>query len=190
MRRGSARGRSLGGAKSDRAWPGRATPPAPATGGARGLRHSAMSAVSADVSGTESGSESGPESGPEPGPKPGPEPGPKPGPGPEQKKELRQGSEPSQLCPEHCEPLSWFCLSERRPVCASCAGFGGHCHRHRIRRAEEHAEELRVSGPGTRVALLGRGNWPGPGAPRRGRVASLWLLLQREVVKGVTSGIN
>ncbi|XP_052032545.1 B box and SPRY domain-containing protein isoform X1 [Apodemus sylvaticus] len=110
-----------------------------------------MSAVSADVSGTESGSESGPESGsepgpkpgPEPGPKPGPEPGPKPGPGPEQRRELRQGSEPSQLCPEHCEPLSWFCLSERRPVCATCAGFGGRCHRHRIRRAEEHAEELR-----------------------------------------------
>lgn len=47
------------------------------------------------------------------------------------------------MCPEHCEPLSWFCLSERRPICATCAGFGGRCHRHRIRRAEEHAEKLR-----------------------------------------------
>lgn len=160
---GLARGRSLGGAKPERAGPGRATPSVPATGGARGLRHSAMSA---DVSGTESGSESGTGSGPEPEPEPGPEPGPesrpKPGPepgpepepesGPEPRPGLRrgprQGSEPSQLCPEHFEPLSWFCLSERRPVCATCAGFGGRCHRHRIRRAEEHAEELRVSGRG------------------------------------------
>ncbi|EDL31139.1 B-box and SPRY domain containing, isoform CRA_b [Mus musculus] len=115
--------------------------------------------MSADVSGTESGSESGPEPepGPEPGPESRPESRPKPGPGPEPRPESgpepgprsglrrgpKQGSERSQLCPEHFEPLSWFCLSERRPVCATCAGFGGRCHRHRIRRAEEHAEELR-----------------------------------------------
>lgn len=63
-----------------------------------------------------------------------------------------RGSEPDQLCSEHGEPLSWFCLFERRPVCAACARLGGRCHGHRIRRAEEHAEELRVSG-------LGAGNW-------------------------------
>lgn len=117
------------------------------------------SSLIADVSGTESGSESGPEPepGPEPGPESRPESRPKPGPGPEPRPESgpepgprsglrrgpKQGSERSQLCPEHFEPLSWFCLSERRPVCATCAGFGGRCHRHRIRRAEEHAEELR-----------------------------------------------
>ncbi|KAK7803971.1 hypothetical protein U0070_012438 [Myodes glareolus] len=53
------------------------------------------------------------------------------------------GSEPDQLCSEHGEPLSWFCLFERRPVCAACARLGSRCHGHRIRRAEEHAEELR-----------------------------------------------
>nr|XP_004662732.3 B box and SPRY domain-containing protein isoform X1 [Jaculus jaculus] len=61
----------------------------------------------------------------------GPEPGSEP------------GSEPGPLCPEHREPLSWFCSSERRLVCASCSGMGGRCRGHRIRRAEEHAEELR-----------------------------------------------
>ncbi|XP_008831734.2 B box and SPRY domain-containing protein isoform X2 [Nannospalax galili] len=61
-----------------------------------------------------------------------PESGPESGLGPE-----------AGLCPEHGEPLSWFCRCERRPVCAACAGLGGRCHRHRIRRAEEHAEELR-----------------------------------------------
>ncbi|XP_053421346.1 B box and SPRY domain-containing protein isoform X1 [Nycticebus coucang] len=61
--------------------------------------------------------------------------GPAPGPEP--------GSEPGPLCPEHGQALSWFCGSERRPVCAACAGLGGRCQGHRIRRAEEHAEELR-----------------------------------------------
>ncbi|XP_029332556.1 B box and SPRY domain-containing protein isoform X2 [Mus caroli] len=126
--------------------------------------------MSADVSGTESGSESGTESGPEPGPEPGPESRPKPGPGPEPGPESgpepgprsglrrgpRQGSERSQLCPEHFEPLCWFCLSERRPVCATCAGFGGRCHRHRIRRAEEHAEELRVMASAARDLIIQR----------------------------------
>ncbi|XP_021546960.1 B box and SPRY domain-containing protein isoform X3 [Neomonachus schauinslandi] len=51
------------------------------------------------------------------------------------------GSAP--LCPEHGQALSWFCCSERRPVCAACAGLGGRCRGHRIRRAEERAEELR-----------------------------------------------
>lgn len=59
------------------------------------------------------------------------------------------------LCPEHGQALSWFCCSERRPVCAACAGPGGRCRGHRIRRAEERAEELRVSGRGRRKA--GRG---------------------------------
>uniref|UniRef100_A0ABK0LCK4 B-box and SPRY domain containing n=1 Tax=Rattus norvegicus TaxID=10116 RepID=A0ABK0LCK4_RAT len=99
--------------------------------------------MSSDVSGTESGSESGPESVPEPVPEPGPEPESEPGPGPGLGREPGQRYQPCQLCPEHGKPLSWFCLSERRPVCATCAGFGGRCHRHRIRRAEEHAEELR-----------------------------------------------
>lgn len=82
-----------------------------------------------------------------------------------------RGSEPDQLCPEHGEPLSWFCLFERRPVCAACARLGGPCHGHRIRRAEEHAEELRVSGlgAGTGVTSLGVGE--------RG-LASLWLPFQ------------
>ncbi|XP_014972528.3 B box and SPRY domain-containing protein isoform X2 [Macaca mulatta] len=65
------------------------------------------------------GAELGPGSGPRPGPEPGP------------------------LCPEHGQALSWFCRSERRPVCAACAGLGGRCRGHRIRRAEERAEELR-----------------------------------------------
>ncbi|XP_025215439.1 B box and SPRY domain-containing protein isoform X1 [Theropithecus gelada] len=61
----------------------------------------------------------------------GAEPGPGSGPG------------PGPLCPEHGQALSWFCRSERRPVCAACAGLGGRCRGHRIRRAEERAEELR-----------------------------------------------
>ncbi|XP_028342220.1 B box and SPRY domain-containing protein-like, partial [Physeter macrocephalus] len=65
----------------------------------------------------------------------GPWPGPEPGPGP--------GSEPGPLCPEHGQALRWFCCSEQRPVCAACAGLGGRCRGHRIRRAEERAEELR-----------------------------------------------
>lgn len=60
--------------------------------------------------------------------------------------------EPGPLCPEHGQALSWFCCSERRPVCAACAGPGGRCRGHRIRRAEERAEELRVSGRGPRKA--------------------------------------
>ncbi|XP_023079548.1 B box and SPRY domain-containing protein isoform X2 [Piliocolobus tephrosceles] len=56
---------------------------------------------------------------------------------------LRPGPEPGPLCPEHGQALSWFCRSERRPVCAACAGLGGRCRGHRIRRAEERAEELR-----------------------------------------------
>ncbi|XP_009455392.1 B box and SPRY domain-containing protein isoform X2 [Pan paniscus] len=63
------------------------------------------------------------------GSEPGPGSGSGPGPGP--------------LCPEHGQALSWFCGSERRPVCAACAGLGGRCRGHRIRRAEERAEELR-----------------------------------------------
>ncbi|EAW87374.1 B box and SPRY domain-containing protein isoform 2 [Homo sapiens] len=63
------------------------------------------------------------------GAEPGPGSGSGPGPGP--------------LCPEHGQALSWFCGSERRPVCAACAGLGGRCRGHRIRRAEERAEELR-----------------------------------------------
>nr|XP_039331211.1 B box and SPRY domain-containing protein isoform X2 [Saimiri boliviensis boliviensis] len=65
----------------------------------------------------------------------GTEPGPGSGPGP--------GPEPGPLCPDHGQDLSWFCRSERRPVCAACTGLGGRCRGHRIRRAEERAEELR-----------------------------------------------
>ncbi|XP_020015908.2 B box and SPRY domain-containing protein [Castor canadensis] len=65
----------------------------------------------------------------------GPGPGPGPGPG--------SGFEPGPLCPEHGQPLSWFCGSDRRPVCAACTGLGGRCRGHRIRRAEKRAEELR-----------------------------------------------
>ncbi|KAF6123269.1 B-box and SPRY domain containing [Phyllostomus discolor] len=60
---------------------------------------------------------------------PGPEPGPAPEPGP--------------LCPEHGQALKWFCFSEGRPVCAVCTELGGRCQGHRIRPAEESAEELR-----------------------------------------------
>ncbi|XP_027805241.1 B box and SPRY domain-containing protein [Marmota flaviventris] len=56
---------------------------------------------------------------------------------------LGPGSERGPLCPEHGQDLSWFCGSERRPVCAACAGVGGRCEGHRIRRAEQRAEELR-----------------------------------------------
>lgn len=89
----------------------------------------------------------------------GAEPGPGSGPGP--------GPEPGPLCPEHGQALSWFCRSERRPVCAACAGLGGRCQGHRIRRAEERAEELRVSGRGCRKAraLEGLG---APGGTRQG----------------------
>uniref|UniRef100_A0A4X1V4M2 B30.2/SPRY domain-containing protein n=1 Tax=Sus scrofa TaxID=9823 RepID=A0A4X1V4M2_PIG len=67
---------------------------------------------------------------------PGPETGPEPG--------SETGSpQPGPLCPEHGQALSWFCCSERRPVCAACAGLDGRCQGHRIRRAEERAEELR-----------------------------------------------
>ena len=114
---------SVPGARGGGAWGrgqgGPAQPP-PATGGARGAGRSAMSVESAGQ---------------------GPWPGPEPGPGP--------GSEPGPLCPEHGQALRWFCCSEQRPVCAACAGLGGRCRGHRIRRAEERAEELRVSGRGS-----------------------------------------
>uniref|UniRef100_K9IK90 B box and SPRY domain-containing protein n=1 Tax=Desmodus rotundus TaxID=9430 RepID=K9IK90_DESRO len=58
-----------------------------------------------------------------------------PGPGP--------APEPGPLCPEHSQALKWFCFSEGRPVCAACTELGGRCQGHRIRRAEERAEELR-----------------------------------------------
>ncbi|XP_037654255.1 B box and SPRY domain-containing protein isoform X2 [Choloepus didactylus] len=53
------------------------------------------------------------------------------------------GPGPGLLCPDHGQPLHWFCCSERRLVCAACAGLSGRCRGHRIRRAEERAEELR-----------------------------------------------
>ncbi|KAK2120177.1 hypothetical protein P7K49_001563 [Saguinus oedipus] len=84
-----------------------------------------------------------------------PGPGSEPGPGPE----------PGPLCPEHGQALSWFCGSERRPVCAACTGLGGRCRGHRIRRAEERAEELRGSG-GTRRAWQDRAGTGEPGAGR------------------------
>ncbi|XP_023484455.1 B box and SPRY domain-containing protein isoform X1 [Equus przewalskii] len=65
------------------------------------------------------------------------------GPGPGPGSGSGSGSEPRPLCPEHDQPLRWFCCSERRLVCAACAGLGGRCRGHRIRRAEERAEELR-----------------------------------------------
>lgn len=117
-----------------------------------------LSAMSADASEPESGpgSELGAGPGSEPGSGPGSEPASEPGAGPGSDPASEPGSgpasEPDQLCSEHQEPLSLFCLFERRPVCAACARLGGRCHGHRIRRAEEHAEELRVSG-------LGAGNW-------------------------------
>lgn len=111
-----------------------------------------LSAMSADASEPESGSELGAGPASEPGSGPGSEPGSGPGSGPASESGSGPGSEPDQLCSEHREPLSLFCLFERRPVCAACARLGGRCHGHRIRRAEEHAEELRVSG-------LGAGNW-------------------------------
>nr|KAF6483298.1 B-box and SPRY domain containing [Rousettus aegyptiacus] len=61
--------------------------------------------------------------------------GPRPEPG--------SGSESEPLCPEHGQALRWFCCSERRPVCAACAEPGGRCQGHRIRPAQERAEELR-----------------------------------------------
>lgn len=85
--------------------------------------------------------------------------GPVPGPGP--------GPEPGPLCPEHGQALKWFCCSERRPVCAACTELGGRCQGHRIRPAEERAEELRVSGRGSRKAGA-----PREGAPGRGRRAA------------------
>ncbi|XP_077824440.1 B box and SPRY domain-containing protein isoform X4 [Macaca mulatta] len=78
------------------------------------------------------GAELGPGSGPRPGPEPGP------------------------LCPEHGQALSWFCRSERRPVCAACAGLGGRCRGHRIRRAEERAEELRSMASAARELVIQR----------------------------------
>ncbi|KAM6170240.1 B box and SPRY domain-containing protein [Rhynchocyon petersi] len=53
------------------------------------------------------------------------------------------GAETGPLCPDHGQPLSWFCCSERRLVCAACTELGGRCWGHRIRRAEERAEQLR-----------------------------------------------
>ncbi|XP_035294856.1 B box and SPRY domain-containing protein isoform X2 [Cricetulus griseus] len=91
--------------------------------------------------GPQLGPETGPQLGPETGPQLGPETGPQQGPG--LGREPQPRTDPGQLCPKHKEPLSWFCLSERRPVCASCVEVGGRCHRHRIRPAEEHAELLR-----------------------------------------------
>lgn len=95
-----------------------------------------------------------------------------PGPGP--------APEPGPLCPEHSQALKWFCFSEGRPVCAACTELGGRCQGHRIRRAEERAEELRVSrrgcrkagGSGGRARRAGSARWPrsggdpgaGPGA--------------------------
>ncbi|XP_012929367.1 B box and SPRY domain-containing protein isoform X2 [Heterocephalus glaber] len=58
-------------------------------------------------------------------------------------RELGPGPKPDALCPEHGQGLGWFCGSERRPVCAACVGPGGRCRGHRVRRAKEHAEELR-----------------------------------------------
>ncbi|XP_036914970.1 B box and SPRY domain-containing protein isoform X2 [Sturnira hondurensis] len=69
----------------------------------------------------------------EPGPAPAPAPALGPGPAPE----------PGPLCPEHGQALKWFCFSEGRPVCAACTELGGRCQGHRIRPAEESAEELR-----------------------------------------------
>lgn len=87
--------------------------------------------------------------------------GPGPGPGP------GRGPEPGPVCPEHGQALKWFCCSERRPVCAACAELGGRCQGHRIRPAGERAEELRVSGRGSRKAGARR-----EGAPGRGRRAA------------------
>ncbi|XP_055965496.1 B box and SPRY domain-containing protein isoform X1 [Sorex fumeus] len=53
------------------------------------------------------------------------------------------GSEAGPRCPQHGRALSWFCGSERRPVCAACVGLGGRCQGHRVRPAGEHADELR-----------------------------------------------
>nr|XP_003407561.1 B box and SPRY domain-containing protein [Loxodonta africana] len=53
------------------------------------------------------------------------------------------GPQSSPLCPEHGQPLRWVCRSERRLVCAACAELGGRCWGHRIRRAEERAEDMR-----------------------------------------------
>ncbi|XP_069868075.1 B box and SPRY domain-containing protein-like isoform X1 [Dipodomys merriami] len=57
--------------------------------------------------------------------------------------EPEPGSEPDPLCSEHGRPLSWFCGSDRRPVCDACTGPGGRCRGHRLCRTEERAEELR-----------------------------------------------
>ncbi|KAG8518837.1 B box and SPRY domain-containing protein [Galemys pyrenaicus] len=80
-----------------------------------------------------------------PGPGPDPRPGPRPrlGSGPAAGAGPEPGSESGPLCPEHGQALTWFCYSERRPVCAACVGLGGRCRGHRTRRAKERAEELR-----------------------------------------------
>lgn len=79
--------------------------------------------------------------------------GPRPEPG--------SGSESEPLCPEHGQALRWFCCSERRPVCAACAEPGGRCQGHRIRPAQERAEELRVSGRGRHKAGVPEGGRAG-----------------------------
>ncbi|XP_044898494.1 B box and SPRY domain-containing protein isoform X3 [Felis catus] len=66
------------------------------------------------------------------------------------------GPEPGPLCPEHGQALSWFCCSERRPVCAACTGLGGRCRGHRVRRAEERAEELRSTASAARELVIQR----------------------------------
>ncbi|XP_047378955.1 B box and SPRY domain-containing protein-like [Sciurus carolinensis] len=66
------------------------------------------------------------------------------------------GSKPGSLCREHGQDLSWFCGSERRPVCAACAGVGGRCQGHRICRAEERAEELRSMASSARELVIQR----------------------------------
>ncbi|XP_011359209.2 B box and SPRY domain-containing protein isoform X3 [Pteropus medius] len=74
--------------------------------------------------------------------------GPRPGPG--------SGSESEPLCPEHGQALRWFCCSERRPVCAACAELGGRCQGHRIRPAQERAEELRSTASAVRELVIQR----------------------------------
>lgn len=154
----------MGGVREGGAWKGVGERnPVPGTCDRWSARLSAMSADASEPEsgpGSELGARPASEPGSEPGSGPGSEPGSGPGSGPASGPGSESGSgpgsgpasEPDQLCSEHREPLSFFCLFERRPVCAACARLGGRCHGHRIRRAEEHAEELRVSG-------LGAGNW-------------------------------
>ncbi|XP_021117867.1 B box and SPRY domain-containing protein isoform X3 [Heterocephalus glaber] len=71
-------------------------------------------------------------------------------------RELGPGPKPDALCPEHGQGLGWFCGSERRPVCAACVGPGGRCRGHRVRRAKEHAEELRSTASAAREVVIQR----------------------------------